>query len=69
MFSWPLTCPMQRANESEKSCIWIVVHSSGGDQGGIESLPKLDAMLAQRTSAIGVDRKSSVYPPNVVFDS
>jgi hypothetical protein len=61
--------PHATRNESEKSCIWIVVHSSGGDQGGIESLPKLDAMLAQRTNAIGVDRKSSVYQPNVVFDS
>jgi uncharacterized RmlC-like cupin family protein len=43
--------PHAPRNESEKSCIWIVVHSSGSDQDGIELLPELDARLAQRTSA------------------
>jgi uncharacterized RmlC-like cupin family protein len=43
--------PHAPRNESRRSCIWLVVHSSGSDQDGIVMLPELDAKLAQRLGA------------------
>ena len=50
----PADVPHAPSNESDGSCTWIVVHSSGSDQDGIVLLPELDAVLASKKDSVGV---------------
>lgn len=47
----PADVPHAPANESDKACTWIVVHSSGSDQDNIVLLPELDKALTARLGA------------------